>query len=140
MTHHTQLEDKLGGVGNFRAWKKKISLILQENYLDQYIIEEVPKIEWDEPKASHKRSMDKAKRIITYSIKDHLIPHVSSFKTPKEVYDALTKIFEGKNINWKMKLRNQLKNVKIQNSDTMQYYFARVSQIKEQLEAIEDNV
>ena len=71
--------------------------------------------------------MDKAKRIIEYSIKDHVIPHVSSFKTPKEVFDALTKMFEGNNINWKMTLRNQLKNVKIQNAKTIQSYFTRVS-------------
>ena len=75
--------------------------------------------------------MDKDKRIITNSIKDHLIPHVYSFKTPKEVYDALTKMFEGKNINGKMTLRNRLKNVKIQNSETIQSYFQRVAQIKE---------
>ena len=84
--------------------------------------------------------MAKAKRIIAYSIKDHLIPHVSLFKTPKEVYDALTKMFEGKNINQKMTLRNQLKNVKIQNSKTIQSYFTRVAQIKEQLEVVEQNV
>ena len=47
------------------------------------------------------------------SIKDHLILHVSSLKTPKEMFDSLTKLFEGKNINRKMTLRNQLKNVKI---------------------------
>ena len=68
--------------------------------------EKVPKPEGDEAKAAHKRSMDKAKRIIAYSIKDHLIPHVSSFKTPKEVYDALKNMFKGKNINQKMTLRN----------------------------------
>ena len=53
-----------------------------------------------------------AKRIISDSIKDHLIPQVSSLKTPKVMLDALTKLFEGKNINQKMTLRNQLKNVK----------------------------
>ena len=84
--------------------------------------------------------MDKAKRIIVDSIKDHLIPHVPSFKTPKEAYDALTKMFEGKNINRKMNLRNQLNNMKIQNSKTIHSYFTRVSQIKEQLEAVEENV
>ena len=61
---------------------------------------------------------------------------MSSFKTQKEVYDDLTKMFEGKNINRKMILRNQLKNVKIQNSETIQSYFTRVAQIKEQLEAV----
>ena len=84
--------------------------------------------------------MAKAKRIIAYSIKDHLIPHVSSFKTSKEIYDDLTKMFEGKNMNQKMTLRNQLKNVKIHNSETIQYYSTRVAQIKEQLEAVEENI
>ena len=33
-----------------------------------------------------------------------------------------------------------MNNVKIQNSETIQYYFTRVAQIKEQLEAVEENV
>ena len=49
-------------------------------------------------------------------------------------------MFKGKNINRKRTLRNQLKNVKIQNSETIQSYFTRVAQIKEQLEAVEENV
>ena len=69
--------------------------------------------------------MDKS--IIADSIKDHLIPQVSSLKTPKDMLDALTKLFEGKNISWKMTLRNQLKNVKIQNVDTIWSYFTRIS-------------
>ena len=39
-----------------------------------------------------------------------------------------------------MTLRNQLKNIKIQNEETIQSYFTRVSQIKEQLEAVEEKV
>ena len=81
--------------------------------------------------------MVKAKRIITDSIKDHLIPQVSSLKTPKEMFDSLTKLLEWKNINQNMTLRNRLKNVKIQNAETIQLYFTRVSQITEQLEVDE---
>ena len=84
MNHHTQLDDKPGGADNFRAWKSRISLILKENDLDQYISKEVLEPEGDEAKA-------RAKRIIAGSIKDHLIPHVSSLKTPNEVFDAMTK-------------------------------------------------
>ena len=54
------------------------------------------------------------------------------------MFDALTNMFEGKNINIIMTLRNQLKGVNIQNTETMQSYFSRLSQIKEQLEAIGD--
>ena len=39
-----------------------------------------------------------------------------------------------------MILRNQLNNVKIQNSDTKQSYFTRVSQIKDKFEALKENV
>ena len=76
------------------------------------------------------------KRIIVDSIKDHLIPQASSLNIAKEMFDSLTKLFEGKNINRKMTSRNQLKNVK--NAETIQSYFTRVSQIKKQLEAVEE--
>ena len=86
--------------------------------MDSYISEEVPVPEEDEAKALHKKKLVMSKRIIADSIMDHLIPQVSSLKTPKAMFDALTKLFEGKNINRKMTLRNQLKNVKIQNEET----------------------
>ena len=95
MTQHSQLEEKLEGACNLRVWKYIISLILEENDLDQFITREVLEPEGDEAKAAHKRSMHKDKIMIVDSIKDHLIPHVSSFKTPKEVYDALTKMLKG---------------------------------------------
>ena len=65
---------------------------------------------------------------------------MSSVKTPKAMFDVLTKLFEGKNINRKMTLRNQLKNVNIRNAKTIQSYFTRVSQIKEQLEVVYEEV
>jgi len=116
MSHHTKLDENLDGDDNFRAWKYRISLVLEENELDSYINEEVPVPDGDEAKALHKKKLVMEKRIIANSIKDHLIPQVSSLKTPKAMFDAVTKLFEGKNINQKMTLRNQLKNVKIQNA------------------------
>ena len=74
--------------------------------MDQYINKEFPNPEGDEAKAIHKKNLVKDKRIIAVSIKDNLIPHVSSLKTPKEVFDALMNLFEGNNINKKMALRN----------------------------------
>ena len=69
-------------------------------------------------KALHKKNL--VKKIIVDSITDHLIPQVSSLKIPIEIFDSLTKLFKGKNINYNMTLRKQLNNVKIQNVDTIQ--------------------
>ena len=60
MTYHTRIEDNIGGVDNLWGWKYIISLILEENDLDQYITKEVLELEGDEAKATHKRSMAKA--------------------------------------------------------------------------------
>ena len=68
--------------------------------------------------------------IIVDSIKDHLIPQVSSKKTPKQMYDALSRMYEGRNINKKMNLRAQLKGTKMNKGESIQYYFKRVSQFK----------
>ena len=93
------------GIENLLAWKYRIGLILQENDIDKYVKEEVSEPEEDEAKEKHRKDMIRAQRIIANSIKDHLIPQVSSKKTPKEMYDALSRMYEGRNINRKMNLR-----------------------------------
>ena len=109
MKNNTKLEDKLEGVESFWAWKYKVLLMLEEHGLENCVKGEVTELNGDEDKAKHKKNMVKAKRIIVDSIKDHLIPHVSSLKTPKEMFDALTNLYEGKNINRKVTLRSQLR-------------------------------
>ena len=76
--------------------------------MDSYISGEGPVLEGDEDKDLHKKNLVKAKKIISDSIMDHLVPQVSPLNTLKQMFDSLTKLFEGKNINWKMTLRNQL--------------------------------
>ena len=62
-------------------------------------------LEEDEEKEKYKKDIIKAKRIIVDSIKGHLIPQVSSKDTPQDMFDALSGMYEGRNINRKMNLR-----------------------------------
>ena len=84
--------------------------------------------------------MIRAQRIIVDSIKDHLISQVTSKNTSKEIYDAISEMYEGRNINRKMNLRAQLKSTKMSHGESIWDYFIRVSQIKEQLESIGDKL
>ena len=113
MSASINLVDKLEGVENFCAWKYKIGLILEENDLARFVKEELPEPDDAAEKAKHQNDTIRAKRIIADSIKDHLIPYVSSKKTPKKMFNALTKLYKGKNINRKMNLRTQLKNTRM---------------------------
>jgi hypothetical protein len=99
MSTSTKLFEKLEGIDNFHAWKYRISLILAKNDLARFIKEEVAEPEEVVEKAKHKKDSIRAQRIIADSIKDHLIPYVSSKKTTKEMFDSLRKLYEGNNIN-----------------------------------------
>ena len=83
MTKNTKLDEKLKGAKNFRAWKYRIMLILQENDLEKFVKEEVKEPEEEEAKSKHKKDMIIEKSIIAKSIKDNLITQVSSRETPK---------------------------------------------------------
>ena len=54
----------------------------------------------------HKKNLVKAKKFIDDSVTDQIVPQVSSLKKPKEMFDSLTKLFEGNTINQNMTLRN----------------------------------
>ena len=136
MAPRTKLEDKLEGIENFLAWKYNIGIILRYNGLEKYIKDEISKPTEVEPK--HEQDLFKAMRIIVHYIKDHLIPQVSSNKTAKQMYDSLSIIYEGRNINRKINLRSQLKRTKMRKGESIQDYFTRISQIKEKLSVIGD--
>jgi hypothetical protein len=131
MSASIKLVEKLEGIDNFHAWKYRISLILTENDLEIFIKEEVPEPKDVVEKAKHQKESIMAQRIIADSIKDHTILYVSSKNTLKEMFDSLSKLYEGNNINRKMNLRSQLKNTKMQKGEMIQEYFSRISEIKE---------
>ena len=111
----------------FHAWKYRIGLILEENGLARFVKEEVPELADAAEKAKHQKDTIRAKWIIADSIKDHLILYVSSKETPKEMFDALRKLYEGNNINRKMNLITQLKNTRMQKEEMIQEYFSLIS-------------
>ena len=57
MSHHTKLDENIEGDDKSRAWKYRISLVMEENELDSYISEEVLVPGGDEAKALHKKKM-----------------------------------------------------------------------------------
>ena len=57
MTKNTKLDEKLEGAENFRAWKYRIMLILQENDLDKFVKEELREPEEVEAKSKYKKDM-----------------------------------------------------------------------------------
>ena len=96
MARGLRVEDGLDGATNFCAWKERMIFLLQENELWD-IVENTTTHPVVVPTdatllaACNKKSI-KAKRIILDAIKDHLIPHVTTFDA-YEMWESLTKLY-----------------------------------------------
>ena len=76
--------------------------------------------------------------IIVDSIKDHFIPYISHLDSSKKMYDALTNLFSVINIGQVMSLKNELCDMKMNDDCSITSYFVRISQLRDQLQAIEE--
>jgi hypothetical protein len=75
---------------------------------------------------AHKIKDVKAKRIILDRVKDHLIPHLSGKNIVRDMWEALKSLFQSKNENCKMVLREKLMDTKMIGSDMVMNYLTRI--------------
>jgi hypothetical protein len=107
-------EDQLDGISNYLQWKVRMSTILRENKIWSSVstIIVVPSAD---PIALdlHEVKEAKAQRLILDGVKDHLIHHLAEKKRAKEMWDALKNLYEPKNENRKMALKDKLHDTKM---------------------------
>jgi hypothetical protein len=148
MKNYMKYENKLDGTSNFRAWKTRIDLILAKNKVLDIVKGKImkPKFkEGEEKEPQNIAAMEKFKdvdinamSIIVDSIKYHLIPYISHLDSSKKMCDALTNLFSVRNIRQVMSLKNELRDMKMNDDDNITSYFVRISQLRDQLQAIEE--
>ena len=78
----------------------------------------------------------KARKIIIYSVRDHLLPYISNLKTTYEMYEALKNMFESDNTLRPLTLKGRLQSIKMTKGDTVATFFMKMSEIRDQLGAI----
>jgi transcription termination factor NusB len=131
-----RVEERLDGASNFLSWKARVTLALKEYDLWELADKEVTSSIDPTTVDAHNKKEIKAKRSFLDSVKDHLMPHLNEKKTAKEIFDALVSLFQRKNMNRKMVLRNKLRSVQMSRLDNVTSYLMRFTQGRDQLAAI----
>jgi hypothetical protein len=131
MRNGTLMEDSLDGSSNFNSWKSRLQITLEEDDLLSLIEKTLPESAIDEEKDDWTTDDVKARKIIIYSVRDHLLPRIATLKTTYEMYDALKKMFESNNTNRALTLKHQLQNIKMTKVDTIATFFMRISEIRD---------
>jgi hypothetical protein len=142
-----RVEDRLDGATKFGAWKERMILLLQENELWDIVENTTTHLvvvpTYATLLAAYTKKSIKAKKIIIDAIKDHLIPHLTGKENSYEMWESLTKLYQSKNENQKIVLREKLKSIKMTKAENVVTYLTRLTQVRDELgavgEAIVDN-
>ena len=97
MVFSLRVKYRLDSTSNFRSWKIKLLFILDGNEIQYYVNKYVSKPKDVAEKSKHKKNEAKAKRILIYYVKDHLVPHIVQLNNTKAMYDSLEVLFKRRN-------------------------------------------
>jgi hypothetical protein len=130
-------EDRLDGISNYLQWKVRMSAILRENKLWSFV-STIVVVPTTDPIALdlHEVKEAKAQRLILDGVKDHLIPHLAEKKTTYEMWETLKNLYEAKNENQKMALKEKLHDTKMGKGESVASYLTWVAQVKDELVAV----
>ena len=135
--------DKLTDKFDYHVWKMSLDLALEDQDVMDYVqgkIQEPPSNAPATTKTKYRKGEIKAKMIIRDSIHKHLVAYISELKTSKEMYDKLVSMFSAGNDNQILFFKNQLKNIKNDKNESIQSYFMRLTEIRNNLLAIEEAI
>ena len=102
-------KDRLEGASNYVIWKAKTSFLLDEHDLKHSVDSAQAKLVDAAPIRAFKKNMAKSKRLILDGVKDHVECHISGKGTTKEMWDALSKLYQGSSEQWKMYLEQKMR-------------------------------
>lgn len=91
-------------------------------------------------KLQFKKNAVKAKKILIDSVKDHLVPIISKMSSARDMFKTLEGMYEINNTSRALALRQQLHQVKMAKGDSIITYFMKISELKDQLSTIGDEV
>lgn len=81
-------------------------------------------------KTKYKKGEVKSRRIIIDSIQKHLFSYIFYLGTSKEMYNKLVGMLMVNNANQTLFLKNKLKDINMDKGESIQSYFMRITQIK----------
>ena len=129
------VEDRLDGASNYGSWKTRVLIALEEYDVVDFAVKDIPRPEAEEEDrlAAWRRHDVKTRKILIHSVKSHLLFHISKAATAKEMFDTLKNLFERDSTSKSITLRSQLHTIKMKKSESMDAYFTRVAEIRDQL-------
>ena len=84
----------------------------------------------------HNEAVTHVKRFIMDGVKYHVVPHIAEKNTTREMWKALTTLYQGKSVQRKMVLENQLRLFTMSKGEEIDPFLFKLQSIHDQLTAM----
>ena len=128
--------DPLQGSVNYRTWKFSMRMVLQAKDLWEIVDGEEEKPEAEKQGAAWEKRARKALALISLSVTAAEQEHIIDCTTPKEAWDILEKLYEGKGRNRKSMLLRELFRESLERSKGMDRYLRSIKEKVSELSKI----
>ena len=139
MATSLRFEDRLDGESNFSPWKECIVLLLEEVELWDIVEKAVTvpdkTVDATNFTAYQKRNV-KSKRVILDAVRYHLVPHNARKTNAFEMWTYLTNLYQSSNENVNMVLRENLRDIRMDENEKVASYLTRITQGRDELAAV----
>jgi 3-polyprenyl-4-hydroxybenzoate decarboxylase len=120
-------EDRFEGASNFNVWKLRIMNILREHDLEEYVTTMIEEPTSNAGRVAFRKSQAKAKRIIFDSVKDSIMPAMTSLMTAKECMNTLVNLSEKMAPSQNRTLKHKLKYLKMEKGESVASFCSRIA-------------
>src|SRR5271170_3950289 len=137
---NTELEtykvEPLKGSANYRTWKFSMRMVLQARDLWEVVSGEEVKPETEKAAQAWDKKARKALAVIALAMTGEEKENIIECTTPKEAWDSLEKLYEGKGRNRKFMLLHELFHLSVERKETMDAYLRAVREKMSELSTI----
>ena len=118
----------MDGMSNYFQWKFRMTAVLKENRV-WIIVSTVVTPPDTDPVAldMHEVKEAKSQRLIVDGIRDHLVPHVAKNDTAYEMWTTMKGLYDAKNENWIMALKEKLQGTKMAKGEGVASFLPQVA-------------
>jgi len=129
-------QGRLDEASNYVIWKARMSFLLDEHALKTYV-DSVVVVPTDANLLKKYRvRMAKAKRMILDGVKDHVIYHIASRGTAKEMWDAFSTLYQGSSEQWKRYLEKKLRYAQMQKGERVDPFLMMLQETHDELSGV----
>ena len=135
-SHGLRDQDRLEGASNYVIWKTIILVVLEEYDLKAYVKNVVTVPADNDQRKKYKAEQRKAKRLILDGVRDHVVSHLQGKDIAREMWKALSSLYEGSFEQRKMYLEQKFQRTLMEKGEGVNSYLQHLQDTRDQLTAV----